>query len=61
MPVLKLAEQKSIPLAHATPSVRVKVHCGCGASFLDTDMGYAHAVETGHTLHVTGEIRVEKR
>jgi hypothetical protein len=35
----------------------VKVNCGCGARFDNVSDGEAHAMATGHTLHIAGEIR----
>lgn len=63
MPVLKFEEPtKSIPVSalRPIPTVYCKVNCGCGESFSTIDDGYIHAVDTGHTLHITGEIRSQK-
>ena len=38
----------------------VKVNCGCGFTSTDLVEGQAHAVTTGHTLHIFGEIRVPR-
>ena len=37
--------------------VRVKANCGCGACFQTIQEGADHGYATGHTLHITGEIR----
>lgn len=38
----------------------LKVNCGCGHSASSVEDGLAHAETTGHTLHITGEIRAQK-
>ena len=38
----------------------LKVHCGCGLSLVSIGEGVQHAESTGHTLHITGEIRAQK-
>lgn len=44
----------------SVPTTRLRVHCGCGAAFDSVDDGIHHAATTGHTLHISGEIRVQK-
>lgn len=39
---------------------RLNVYCGCGEVFHNIVDGEFHASTTGHTLHVTGEIRPPK-
>lgn len=39
---------------------KLQVVCGCGFRASSTDEGVAHVHETGHTLHITGEIRLQK-
>lgn len=35
----------------------IKVNCGCGFTAATIEAGEKHAVETGHVLHVQGEIK----
>jgi hypothetical protein len=39
------------------PKLLLKVHCGCGFSASSIDGGLVHSATTGHTCHITGEIR----
>lgn len=41
-------------------STRLKVNCGCGASFNTLSDGEDHSSLRGHTLTITGEIRAER-
>ena len=40
--------------------VQLKVHCGCGKSFDDLQPARDHAMQTGHVLHVVGDVRPVK-
>lgn len=37
--------------------VRLKVSCGCKSQFGSIEDAEAHAVTTGHTLTISGEVR----
>lgn len=39
---------------------QLHVNCGCGERYDDVALGIAHAETTGHTLHITGEIRAQR-
>ncbi len=45
---------------HYQINERLRVHCGCGASYNTLIEGRDHALANGHTLEITGEIRVVK-
>lgn len=42
-----------------TADFTLKAHCGCGYKADTVEGGLSHAEATGHTLHITGEIRTK--
>lgn len=46
------------PAATGYSRSTLKVYCGCGFAAQTVAEGHDHSNATGHTLHITGEIRV---
>lgn len=50
-------------VAPVTVDLRLKAQCGCKWQSIGlnaVDDGIEHAKETGHTLHITGEVRAQQ-
>lgn len=62
MPAVEVATSSFVdsPARRRVADLLLKVNCGCMFTTRDLNEALRHAEKTGHTLHISGEVRVAK-